>query len=103
MFTDLLSALKEMITSKKFIAAVAGIIVTLAAKKGLDIKPDYVNPIVGMIVAYIVGQGVADHGKAAAHISAVSEAAARGNPEAIAAVKKMSGPTKDAPGIGAAN
>ncbi len=99
MFADFLSTLREFATSKKFIATVGGILITQAAKRGLNLPPESVNQITAVVIAYIVGQGVADHGKAAAQIDAVSAAAARNEPEAMAAVTKMSGPPKDAPRI----
>lgn len=60
--------IKEAITSKKFIAAVAGILVALAARRGLNLDPDSVQNVIYVIVAYLVGQGIADHGKEAAKV-----------------------------------
>lgn len=50
-------ALADILTSKKAIAAVSGIV---AHKIGAD--PE----VVGSIAAYVVAQGIADHGKEAA-------------------------------------
>lgn len=63
-------ALKEMFTSKKFLATLAGIVITLAAKVGLNIDDETAAMIVGLISAYILGQGVADAGKSKAKIEA---------------------------------
>lgn len=57
------TALKQMLGSKKAIAMVAGIIVSAAAHIGFDLPPEEVTGILAPILAYIVGQGVADHGK----------------------------------------
>lgn len=64
--------MKELIvailTSKKAVAAIAGVIVGLAAKKGLALDNEAVALIVGPIIAYIIGQGASDFGKEAARI-----------------------------------
>lgn len=61
--------IKEFITSKKFIAAVAGIVLTLLAKLHFNIPESTVQEIVGLIIAYLVAQGWADKGKEAAKIN----------------------------------
>lgn len=53
----------ELITSKKAIAAFAGVLVSLFAKNGLNIPEQTVMEILSLIAAYIVGQGIADAGK----------------------------------------
>jgi len=55
--------LLEMLTSKKAIAAAAGVIVAFAARYGLQLPEDAVNQILAPIVAYILAQGAADFGK----------------------------------------
>jgi hypothetical protein len=62
--------LKELLTSKKFIVTVSGIIVAIAARKGLNLDPELVGMVVALIVAYLIGQGASDFGKAAAQIKA---------------------------------
>tara|TARA_R100001244_G_scaffold99872_1_gene74528 strand:+ start:232 stop:447 length:216 start_codon:yes stop_codon:yes gene_type:complete len=64
-----LGILKEMTTSKKFIAAIAGTIVAFLATVGLDLPPGDVAALIGPIVAYIIGQGWADSGKEAAKLN----------------------------------
>jgi len=59
----MLNTLKEMLTSKKFIASLAGVIVAGAAKIGLDLDTEAVALIVSPIVSYILAQGWADTGK----------------------------------------
>jgi uncharacterized membrane protein (DUF441 family) len=59
----MIDALKEMISSKKAIAAIAGLIVAAAGRVGLGLPTDAVVQITGIIIAYIVGQGIADAGK----------------------------------------
>lgn len=59
---------KEFVTSKKFIAAVAGIVLTLLAKLHFNIPESTVQEIVGLIIAYLIAQGWSDSGKEAAKI-----------------------------------
>jgi len=64
-FKKLGAALLEMVTSKKVIAAVAGAFV-----QALPLDPDTKIHIQGIIAVYILGQGVADAGKAKAQVEA---------------------------------
>ena len=66
--------LYEMLVSKKFIVAIAGVIVAAAAKIGLDLDTESVALILSPIIAFILGQGVADSGKAAAKVTALADA-----------------------------
>lgn len=61
--------LKEFATSKKFIVAVAGVIIATAGKYNLNLDPDSVQNVVYVIVAYLIGQGWADSGKEAAKVN----------------------------------
>src|SRR5204862_5651738 len=60
---------KEFLTSKKFIVAVAGLIVTALAKLHFDVPESLVQEFVGIVVAYLLAQGWADRGKEAAKIA----------------------------------
>ena len=51
--------------SKKFQAAIGGIILVIAAHYGLNLDEANVTKIVGLVMSYIVGQGLADFGKEA--------------------------------------
>ena len=95
--SSFLQMIGEMLTSKKFIAMVAGFIVTLLAKWKINIDPQTVMSLVGLIIAYIVGQGWADSGKEAAKIEAVSNASlsASASPKADAAVAQMAESVKN--------
>ena len=59
-----------LLTSKKFIVLISGLLVTLLAKFKLNIDATTVQEFVAMIIAYVIGQGIADSGKEAAKISA---------------------------------
>lgn len=64
---------RALFASKKFIAAIIGIVVAVGARYGLNLDPDLVREIVLILIAYILAQGVADHGKDAAKINAAVE------------------------------
>ena len=58
--------LKKLFSSKKFLAMLSGIlIVTVNLAAGLDLPPDALVSVLGVIGAFIVGQGIADNGKEA--------------------------------------
>lgn len=60
--------MKELLSSKKFVAMIVGLVMSIATKyvPGLDEETTY--QIVGLVIAYILGQGVADAGKEKAKI-----------------------------------
>ena len=60
--------MREFLRSKKAMTAIAAAIVAGAAKFGLDVTTDELMPILSPLMAYIVGQGIADHGKERAKI-----------------------------------
>lgn len=59
----------DMLQSKKFRALIVGIIAVIIVRfiPGIteDVATQFVDPIVAMIISYIVGQGLADFGKEA--------------------------------------
>ena len=59
----MIDALKQMLSSKKAIAAIAGVVVAAAGRYGLQLDAEAVNQILAPIVAYILGQSIADFGK----------------------------------------
>lgn len=59
----MLEILKTLFSSKKFLVMLAGIILAVANKLGLDLDPELVNQILALVGVYIVGQGIADRGK----------------------------------------
>jgi hypothetical protein len=58
----------EILTSKKALATVAGLIVAGSAKYGFGLDEATVVEILGSVAAYVIGQGIADNGKEAAKI-----------------------------------
>ena len=69
-------ALKDLFSSKKALVMLAAIAVAAGSKLGLHLDPDLVNQILAISGAYIVGQGIADHGKEAAKIEYADSPAA---------------------------
>lgn len=64
----------EILKSKKFQAAVVGVIVAFAGKAGLNLDDTSLLTVLSPILAYIAGQGLADIGKEKAKIE-------NGNPD----------------------
>ena len=55
--------LGQILTSKKALATMAGIIAYLLAKLGVVLDPETVLVPIGLIAAYVISQGFADIGK----------------------------------------
>lgn len=67
--------IKELLTSKKFLVFVSGVIVTFLARYGFNADPLIIQGVIAMVVAYLFGQGIADSGKEAAKVHEVAAAA----------------------------
>ena len=62
------TALVDLFSSKKTLTAIATVIVGLLAHLGLHMTTADILPILSPLMAYIVGQGIADHGKERAKV-----------------------------------
>ena len=62
------TSIADLFKSKKALTAIAAVIVAGAAKIGWDVTTDELMPILSPLMAYIVGQGIADHGKERAKV-----------------------------------
>ena len=62
--------LRDLLTSKKFIATIAGVVTAAAARKGLNMSEADTAMVLGMFATYVAAQGAADHGKERAKIMA---------------------------------
>lgn len=60
----MLNTVKDMLKSKKFLAAVLAGVVWVAGRFGLSLNSEELLGAVTPLWAYILGQGVADLGKA---------------------------------------
>jgi hypothetical protein len=78
------SALIDLFTSKKFLAAIAAIVIYVSGRFGFDVDPAALDRIFAALLVYIGAQGVADHGKSAALVVAAADdaRAARWTPSA---------------------
>lgn len=86
----MVNALKNLLTSKKFLTMVAGLVVSFAARKGLNLDETEVAGIVALFVAYIFAQGQADKGKEATKVNAVANAVSDETPRAqVEAIKNV--------------
>lgn len=66
----MLTAIADLLKSKKAITALAAVIVAIGGKAGWNISTAELVPILSPLMAYIVGQGIADHGKERAKVEA---------------------------------
>ena len=66
----MMAILQELFASKKFLVFLAGVLTLIASKLGLNLDPDTLNGVIALTAAYVVGQGIADHGKGAAQVNA---------------------------------
>lgn len=73
----ILSVVKQILTSKKALAAIAGALVWGLGRLGWDIPAADLLPVIGIIAAFILGQGWADGGKEAAKVHAAHSLALR--------------------------
>ena len=61
-----MNVIKQLLASKKAIAAIAGVLVILAGRIGLNLPEETALEITGIVIAYLLGQGLADVNKPAA-------------------------------------
>ena len=66
----------EVLTSKKAIATIAGVLLVMTNKIGLQLPEEAVTQIVAAIAAYVVSQGFADFGKSKAMLPTILAAIA---------------------------
>ena len=60
-----MEVLKELFASKKFVATITGIIVTLVGKLGFDLDETTITQLLGFVAVYLGSQAAADFGKEA--------------------------------------
>lgn len=63
----------DLFTSKKFLAALAAIVVYVAGRLGFDVDAVVLDRIVTALLVYVGAQGIADHGKSAAQVSVAAD------------------------------
>jgi hypothetical protein len=85
------NALLDLFTSKKFLAALTAIIVYVAGRFGFDVDTAVLDRIFAALLVYIGAQGIADHGKSAAQITAGAVATPTAPAPSIAAAPRLAG------------
>lgn len=65
-------AIIRLVSSMKVWTAIFGLITAIGIKAGFNVDPDVYWSIVGVVTALILGQGLTDHGKEAAKITAAA-------------------------------
>ena len=70
----MIKAFKAMLQSKKAIAMIGGVLAGILGKYGLEIPAADLTAILSPVIAYIVGQGVADVGKEKARMENENDA-----------------------------
>jgi hypothetical protein len=68
------TTIKTMLESKKALTAAVSVVVWLGGKLGLHLNDATLLGAVTPLWAYILAQGVADHGKGAAQVTAAAAA-----------------------------
>jgi hypothetical protein len=61
--TAFLKIVSEILTSKKAIATITGVLIVATNRIGLQLPEEAVTQIVAAIAAYVVSQGLADFSK----------------------------------------
>ena len=74
MWKSIKPVLGQILSSKKALALIAGAIVWALAQAGVAANPSDVLPLLGFVASYMLGQGIADHGKERAKVIAESVA-----------------------------
>lgn len=64
-----MTVLKDLLSSKKFVAMLVAIAVFVAGRFGLDVDPATLDHVFAAILVYVGAQGIADNGKSAALIA----------------------------------
>lgn len=59
-----MNVLKSLLTSKKFVVALAATLAWAVGLLGLDVSADQIGMVLSPLYAYVLGQGIADVGKA---------------------------------------
>lgn len=65
--------IKDLLSSKKFLAAIVAVLCWVGLRFGISVDPTQATEAIAPLIAFIVGQGIADHGKEAAIVSAQAD------------------------------
>lgn len=84
--------LLSLLKSKKFVMAVLGVVAFLLGKLGLNLASEQLYLFVSPFLAYILGQGIADHGKSAELVRSADRAELQRSADRAALVAKEAPP-----------
>jgi len=73
MYKAMRDILGEILTSKKALATLAGLLVLILSRVGVDIEEGTVNKVLAILAVFVVGNGIADIGAPAVKIAAKTE------------------------------
>jgi hypothetical protein len=68
----MLDTIRDLLSSKKFLAMLTAIVVYAAGRLGFDIDAAVLDRIWQALMVYVAAQGIADHGKSAAQVKAAA-------------------------------
>lgn len=60
-----MKTIRDLLASKKFLVAAISVVAHVAGRAGFELDQEAMLTILSPLYAYIVGQGIADHGKPA--------------------------------------
>lgn len=60
--------IRNLFASKKFVVMASSVVAYTASRAGLNVSASDANTAMGVVAAYLVGQGIADVGKEAAKV-----------------------------------
>lgn len=89
--------LLELVGSKKFLVMFSGVLTAALAHYHYDVAPEKVLAFLGTVSTYLIGQGIADHGKGAAEVQVAPR---MGVLESIAAPVALPDGSTPPPGAG---
>lgn len=61
--------IRDLLASKKFLVSLVGVLVWALAKVGFSVDSDALLLVLSPFYAYVLAQGIADHGKEAAKVT----------------------------------
>lgn len=76
-WSEFVDTIGELAGSKKFLVLLSSVITWVALRLGWHVDQTTINYYLGLVAAFLVAQGVADHGKGKAEVEAKAIAAAR--------------------------
>lgn len=64
--------IRDLLSSKKFLAGLVAMVCWIAAHFGYNVDPTTATEMISPLIGFILSQGIADHGKPAAQVTAAA-------------------------------